>query len=85
MVVGRYDLRSKMNTRILIALIRFDVWLMRTFLGGMDGETLSAAAWNAHLTEKFFSFTYHFIDLLFYIWERNHCRKDWQRRAYIYV
>lgn len=64
-------------------LVKLDIAVMRV-LGGKPNETISSAAYNAHLTSKFFGFSYHFIDLLFYIWERDHCRKDWQRRTYIY-
>ncbi len=69
---------------VLHRLIAFDVWVMRTFFSGLPRETMSAAAWNAHLTRKFFGFTYHLIDLLFYVIERDHCRKawEWQRELY---
>jgi hypothetical protein len=69
---------------ILAALVKADIAIMRV-LGGKRGETLSAAAWNAHLTGKFFGFTYHIIDLLFYRWERDHCKKDWEHRREIYA
>lgn len=62
---------------MLEALIKFDAWIMGTFFGGLPGETLSSAAWNAHITGKFFGFTYLLIDLLFYAFEREHCRKAW--------
>lgn len=64
-------------------LVKLDISVMRK-LGGKLNETLSSAAWNAHITGKFFGFTYLFIDLGFYIWERDHCRKDWEFRKYIY-
>lgn len=75
---------TQWGDRILRRLIQFDIWLMRTFLGGKPHETISAAAWNAHLTGKFFGFTYIFIDLLFRPWMTEHCRKAWvwQRRLY---
>lgn len=68
---------------VLKRLVAFDIWLMSK-LGGKPRETLSSAAWNAHLTGKFFGFTYLFIDLGFYIWERDHCKKDWEFRREIY-
>jgi hypothetical protein len=68
---------------ILARLVAADIWLMRK-LGGKPMETLSSAAWNAHITGRFFGFTYHFIDLGFYIWERDHCRKDHAHRIHIY-
>lgn len=64
-------------------LVAADIWLMGK-LGGKPNETLSSAAWNAHTTGKFFGFTYHAIDLLFYLWQRDHCRKDWDHRKAIY-
>ena len=69
---------------MLNLLIRFDIWLMSTFFGGLPGETISAAAWNGHLTGRFFGFTFHFIDLLFYIWQRDHCRLSWEWQYHIY-
>lgn len=68
---------------ILQRLVAFDIWLMGK-LGGKPKETLSSAAWNAHISGKFFGFTYLFIDLGFYIWERDHCKKDWEHRKEIY-
>lgn len=69
---------------ILNWLIAIDAWIMRTCFGGLLGETMSAAAWNAHITGKFFGFTYLLIDLLFYPIQRDHCRKawEWQRDLY---
>jgi len=69
---------------MLEKLIAFDVWIMRSFFGGLPGETMSAAGWNAHTTGKFFGFTYLVIDLLFYALERDHCRRcwEWQRDLY---
>jgi hypothetical protein len=64
-------------------LVKLDIAVMR-LLGGKPMETLSSAAWNAHTTGRFWGWTYHFIDLLFYIWERDHCRKDRQKRAHVY-
>jgi hypothetical protein len=68
---------------ILQTLVKADIAIMRV-LGGKHGETLSAAAWNAHITQKFFGFTHLIIDLGFYIWERDHCRLDWEYRREIY-
>jgi hypothetical protein len=61
-----------------------DIWLM-SLLGGKPRETLSSAAYNAHVTGRFFGFTHHFIDLMFYVWERDHCKKDWFFRQHIYA
>lgn len=69
---------------ILQRLVAADIWLMSK-LGGKPMETLSSAAWNAHITGKFFGFTYHLIDLGFYVWERDHCRRDWESRREIYA
>lgn len=69
---------------ILGRLIALDAWVMRTFLGGLPRETMSAAAWNAHITGRFFGFTYHLIDLLFYPLERSHCRKAWEWQIELY-
>lgn len=70
--------------KILRWLICFDIWVMRTFLGGRPGETISAAAHNAHLTGRFFGFTRHGIDLLFLPWERDHCKQAWEWQQEIY-
>lgn len=64
-------------------LVKADIALMRV-LGGKPNETLSSAAWNAHITGRFFGFTYLLIDWMFYPWERDHCHKDWEYRKEIY-
>lgn len=69
---------------VLQHAVIFDIWLMG-LLGGKPDEALSSAAWNAHRTGKFFGFSYLFIDLLFYVFERDHCRKDWEFRSHIYT
>jgi len=69
---------------LLKALVAIDVRIMRV-LGGKPNETLSAAAWNAHITGRFFGWTYHIIDLLFYPLERNHCEKSWLTIHELYV
>lgn len=69
---------------MLEKLIAFDVWVMRTFFGGLPGETMSAAAWNAHITDRFFGFTHHIIDLIFYPFQREHCRKAWEWQHDLY-
>ena len=69
---------------MLNALIAIDVWFMRTFFGGLPNETMSAAAWNARITGKFFGFTHLLIDLLFYPFQRDHCRKAWEWQQEIY-
>ena len=76
--------QTKFSDRVLRWLIHFDIWVMRTFLGGKERETISSAAWNAHLTGKFFGFTYHFIDLLFRPWMTEHCRKSWEWQKELY-
>lgn len=69
---------------ILDKLVSADVWVMRTCFGGLPGETMSAAAWNGHITGKFFGFTYLLVDLIFYPLQRDHCRLawEWQRELY---
>jgi hypothetical protein len=69
---------------MLEKLIAFDVWIMRSFFGGLAGETMSAAAWNAHITHKFFGFTYLFIDLIFYPLQRSHCQMAWEWQQDLY-
>lgn len=69
---------------ILDKLIAFDAWVMGTFFGGLPGETMSAAAWNAHCTGKFFGFTYLLIDLIFYPLQREHCRHAWEWQQDLY-
>ena len=69
---------------ILDKLIKFDAWLMETFFGGLPNETISAAGWNAHITGRFFGFTYLLIDLIFYPFQRDHCRKAWEWQQEIY-
>ena len=64
--------------------VAIDIWIM-SILGGKPRETLSSAAYNAHLTGRFFGFTHYGIDLLFYPFQRDHCRKDWEYRSYIYT
>jgi hypothetical protein len=66
-----------MRAKILRALIAGDIWFMRNILRGQPGETISAAAWNAHLTGRFWGWTYLLIDLLIYPFERDHCRESW--------
>lgn len=73
-----------MASLILEKLITFDIWVMRTFFGGLIGETMSVAAWNAHLTGKFFGFTHLLIDLIFYPLQRDHCRLSWERQSELY-
>lgn len=70
---------------ILEALIAFDIWVMRTFLGGLPGETISAAAYNSERTGKWGGrLGRPVIDLLFYIFEREHCRKSWTAEMAVY-
>jgi hypothetical protein len=64
-------------------LVAFDIWLMGK-LGGKPGETLSSAAWNAHITLRAFGWAYLLIDLGFYFWERDHCKRDHAHRSHIY-
>ena len=77
--------QTQLPQRILRWLIHFDIWVMRTFLGGRERETISAAAWNAHLTGRFFGWTHHIIDLLFRITgEKQHCKQAWLWQKGIY-
>ena len=68
---------------LLSSLVKVDVWVMGK-LGGKPNETLSSAAWNAHLTNVWWGWTYLLIDLIAYPLEQNHCRKDWEVRKDIY-
>jgi hypothetical protein len=68
-------------------LVALDIWLMRHVFGGLPGETLSSAAFNAHLTgHAWWGWTYRVIDALFFvlIGQRNHCADDWRYRSHIY-
>lgn len=67
----------------LECLVKLDVAVMR-LLGGKPNETLSSAAWNAHLTKGWWGWTYLLINALFFIFQRDHCRKDWEFRKEIY-
>ena len=69
---------------MLDRLIRFDIWLMVTFLGGLPGETMSAAAWNAHITGRFWGWTHYGINALFYFWQKDHCRLAWVWQQKLY-
>ena len=64
-------------------LVAADIKVM-SWLGGKPNETLSSAAWNAHLTNVWCGWTYLLIDLLVYPFERDHCRLDWEFRKEIY-
>jgi hypothetical protein len=68
---------------ILQVLVKLDIAVMRV-LGGMPSETLSSAAWNAHLTNGWWGWTYLAINALFFFLQRDHCRKDWEYRKEIY-
>lgn len=79
--------QTKLSDRILRKLIHFDIWLMSTFLGGKDRETISAASWNAWITKRWwFGWTHVVIDLIFLLVEFkwNHCKRawTWQRELY---
>lgn len=74
-----------MSQKILKWLIDADIWLMFNILGGRPGETISAAAWNAWITKRWwFGWTHFVIDVLFLPWMTQHCRKDWEYRKDIY-
>ena len=77
------EYQTQLPQRILRWLIHFDIWVM-SLLGGKERETISAAAWNAHLTGRFFGFTHHLIDLLFRPWGREHCKQAWEWQQGIY-
>lgn len=64
--------------------VKLDIKVMG-WLGGKPNETLSSAAWNAHLTNVWWGWTYLIVDLLAYVFERDHCRKDWEYRKEIYA
>lgn len=70
---------------MLARLIALDVWIMVTFLGGLPGETMSSAAWNAHLTGRFWGWTHHIIDAIFYFWQKGHCEWAWNSQIMIYA
>ena len=65
-------------------IVKADIAAMR-LLGGKPNETLSSAAWNAHLTNIWWGWTYLVIDLLLYVFERDHCKCDWEFRKEIYA
>ena len=67
---------------VLSALVAADVWIMRTVLGGRPNETMSGAAWNAHISDGWWGWTYLLIDLLFYPVQRDHCMKSWIQTLY---
>ena len=70
---------------ILEALIAIDIWVMRTFLGGLPGETISAAAYNAERTGKWGGrIGRPLIDFLFWPLQRQHCRKAWTDQIEVY-
>jgi hypothetical protein len=74
-----------MKARLLKWLIAADIWVMFHLFGGKEGETMSAAAWNAHITGRFWGWAYLLIDLLAYPLERDHCRKSWLSVEGIYA
>ena len=65
-------------------IVKADIAIMGA-LGGKEGETLSSAAWNAHLTNVWWGWTYLIVDLFLYVFERDHCRLDWEYRKEIYA
>lgn len=73
-----------MRQKILSILIAIDIWVMYWIFFGKRGETMSAAAWNAHITGRFWGWTHHLIDLIFYPFERNHCCESWMAVKGIY-
>jgi len=71
--------------KVLSLLIQFDIWCMVTFLGGKQGETISAAAYNSEVTGKIGGrIGRPIIDLLFYPFQKQHCYNAWlwQRSLY---
>ena len=75
-----------MKEKILNALIAFDIWVMRTFFGGLPGETLSAAAWNSKLTGKWGGRIFvPVINFIFWPVQRDHCRMAWLWQRDIYT
>ena len=70
---------------ILEVLVALDIWVMRTFLGGLPGETISAAAYNAERTGKWGGrIGRPLIDILFMPVQRAHCRKAWTDQIEVY-
>ena len=70
---------------MLALLIRFDIWLMVTFLGGLPGETISAAAYNSERTGKWGGrIGRPIIDLIFWPFQKQHCQQAWRWQLNIY-
>jgi hypothetical protein len=68
---------------MLSLLIRFDIWVMVTFLGGLPGETISAAAYNSERTGKIGGIIGRpIIDLIFLPFQKQHCQKSWRQELY---
>lgn len=65
-----------MKQRILHMLVALDsvvyVWL--TLGAGYPAETISSAAWRAHIVNKPFKYARPVIDFLFAWLEKDHCR-----------
>ena len=61
----------------LLVWVDIKVFLCITLGRAKPGETMSAAAWHAHITGKFFGFSYLLIDLLAYPVQRDHCQTVW--------
>ena len=68
---------------VLEFLVKIDIAVMRV-LGGKPRETISSAAWNAHINYGLCGWTHWLIDALFFPFQRDHCRKDWEFRREIY-
>ena len=77
-----------MKTRILNLLIALDVFVFAliTFGGSKNGETISAAAWDLLLEDKWQGKLFApIIDVLFYPVQKEHCRMAWVWQNYLYV
>ena len=73
--------------RILNLLIALDVFIFAlvTIGGSRNGETISAAAWDLLLNDKWQGKLFvPIIDALFYPIQKEHCRKAWLWQIDIY-
>ena len=72
---------------IINFLIKLDMVVFQIITLGVakKNETISAAAWNAHLTGKFWGFSYRLIDPVFALFgQPEHCRQAWLWQQELY-
>jgi hypothetical protein len=62
---------------ILIALDQF-LFCVVTLGGSYPDETASSAAWRMEKQGKFFGFTRPLIDALFWVLQKEHCKKSYE-------